>query len=61
MYEGRAKPDGGDWGESVFTGDSRHIVFDGLTPGAMYTIQVRGLGGSTGTSEWSDPAMHRSL
>jgi hypothetical protein len=35
MYEGRAKPDGGAWGTSVFTGDSRHILFDGLTPGVM--------------------------
>jgi hypothetical protein len=61
MYEGRAKPDGGAWGTSVFTGDSRHILFDGLTPGAMYTIQIRGLGGSTGTSDWSDPVQHRSL
>lgn len=61
MYEGRAKPDGGAWGMSVFTGDSRHILFDGLTPGAMYTIQIRALGGSTGTSDWSDPVQHRSL
>jgi hypothetical protein len=61
MYEGRAKPDGGTWGTSVFTGDSRHILFDGLTPGAMYTIQIRALGGSTGTSDWSDPVQHRSL
>jgi hypothetical protein len=62
MYEGRAKVDGSpDWGESIFNGDSRHILFEGLTPGAMYSIQIRALGGSTGTSEWSDPAMHRSL
>ena len=45
MYEGRAKPDGGDWMPSVFTGDSQHVTFDGLTPGTNYTIQVRALGG----------------
>src|SRR5437870_4922922 len=33
MYEGRIKVDGGDWMPSVFTGDSQHISFDGLTPG----------------------------
>jgi len=61
MYEGRAKPDGGDWGESVYTGDSRHIRLSGLTPGVLYTIQIRALGGSTGQSDWSDPVQHRSL
>jgi hypothetical protein len=62
MYEGRAKADGAtEWMESVFTGDSRHVLFEGLTPGVLYTIQVRALGGSTGTSDWSDPAQHRSL
>lgn len=61
MYEGRAKPDGGDWGESVLGGDSRHLLFQDLTPGAMYTIEIRALGGSTGTSDWSDPVQHRSL
>jgi hypothetical protein len=55
MYEGRIKLDG-DWMPSVFTGDSQHITFDGLTPGQTYTIQVRALGGSTGQSDWSDPS-----
>ena len=62
MYEGRAKADGSpDWMESVFEGDSQHIRFEGLTPGVLYTVQIRGLGGSTGTSDWSDPIQHRSL
>jgi hypothetical protein len=58
MYEGRAKEDGGDWLPSVFTGDSQHITFNGLTPGKTYTIQVRALGGATGQSDWSDPSSH---
>jgi hypothetical protein len=58
MYEGRAKVEGGDWSPSVFTGDSQHIIFDGLTPGKTYTIQVRALGGLTGQSDWSDPSSH---
>jgi hypothetical protein len=62
LYEGRASSDGGTtWLPSVFTGDSRHIIFEGLTPGDMYTFQVRALGGSTGQSDWSDPVSHRSM
>src|SRR5207302_144353 len=52
MYEGRIKLDA-DWLLSVFTGDSQHIIFEGLTPGKNYTAQVRALGGSTGQSDWS--------
>jgi len=62
MYEGRASADGGaTWQPGVFTGDSQHIAFSGLTPGVEYTIQVRALGGSTGQSDWSDTSKHRSL
>jgi hypothetical protein len=60
MYEGRAKLDA-DWFPSVFTGDSQHIIFDGLTPGKVYTAQVRALGGSTGQSDWSDPSSHMAM
>jgi hypothetical protein len=61
LYEGRIKASDGDWMPSIFTGDSQHIIFDGLTPGKTYTIQVRALGGSTGQSDWSDPSSHMSL
>ena len=62
MFEGRASADNGaTWLPSVFTGDSRHVLFTGLTPGAEYTIQIRALGGSTGQSDWSDPVKHRSM
>ena len=54
MYEG-------DWLPSVFTGDSQHIIFEGLTPGKNYTAQVRALGGSTGQSDWSDPSSHMAI
>src|SRR5437763_3729500 len=37
MYEGRIKTGAGDWLPSVFTGDSQHITFNGLTPGTVYT------------------------
>jgi hypothetical protein len=61
MYEGRFKPGAGDWQPSVFTGDSQHITFNGLTPGTVYTIEVRALGGSTGQSDWSDPSSHMAI
>ena len=61
MYEGRIKADGGDWMPGVFTSDSQHIIFNGLTPGMMYTAEVRSLGGATGQSDWSDPSSHRAM
>jgi hypothetical protein len=61
LYEGRIKGPTGDWLPSVFTGDSQHIIFDGLTPGLNYTAQVRALGGSTGQSDWSDPSSHMCM
>ena len=58
LYEGRIKGPTGDWLASVFTEDSQHIELNGLTPGQVYTIQVRALGGLTGQSDWSDPSTH---
>ena len=60
-YEARIKGPTGDWITSVFTGNSKHITFDGLTPGTIYTVQVRALGGSTGQSDWSDPSSHMTM
>ena len=61
MYEGRARQDGGEWLPSVYTGDSQHIVFNGLLRGKEYTVQVRALGGTTGQSDWSDPSTHMAM
>jgi hypothetical protein len=61
MYEGRIKLSDGDWLPSVFTGDSQHIIFGGLTRGKDYTAEVRALGGSTGQSDWSDPSSHMAM
>ena len=61
MYEGRIKLSDGEWLPSIFTGDSQHIIFDGLTRGKDYTAQVRALGGSTGQSDWSDPSSHMAM
>lgn len=62
LYEGRVSIDGGTtWLASVFTGDSRHLIFSGLTGGKTYTMQVRAMGGSTGQSDWSDPVSHMAM
>jgi hypothetical protein len=62
MYEGRATPEGGAPLPSVFTGDSQHIYFDNLTPGVVYKIEVRCLGGADpGYTDWSDPTTHRAM
>jgi hypothetical protein len=61
LYEGRIKGPTGDWLPTVLTGDSQHIEFNGLTPGLVYTAQVRALGGSTGQSDWSDPSTHMCM
>ena len=62
MYEGRIKlADGAGDSTSVYTGDSQHIIFNGLTRGKDYTVQVRALGGSTGQSDWSDPSSHMAM
>jgi hypothetical protein len=62
MYEGRIKGPTGDWASpGVFTGDSQHIIFNGLTAGVVYTVEVRSLGGATGQSDWSDPTSHMSM
>lgn len=60
LYEGRFKADGA-WLPSVFTGDWQHIIFSGLTLGAVYTIEVRALGGMIGQSDWSDPVSHIAM
>jgi hypothetical protein len=40
---------------------ARRVVVGNLTPGTVYTVQCRALGGSTGYSDWSDPVSHMAL
>lgn len=61
MYQARAKGPAGDWDDGFFSGDSRKISITGLTPGTIYSVEVRALGGSTGHSDWSDPSQHMSM
>ena len=49
------------WQRAGFFSNSRAIPLTSLTPGVLYTVQVRATGGSTGYSGWSDPSSHMSL
>jgi hypothetical protein len=61
LYEGRAMAEGSTtWLPSAFTSDSRHIIFNNLTPGTLYSIEICAHGGLTGASEWSDAVSHRA-
>jgi hypothetical protein len=46
----------GPWSEAGIYTQARRIVLLGLTPGTVYFVRVRAIGGSTGYSEWSVPA-----
>jgi hypothetical protein len=40
---------------------ARRIVLQNLTPGTTYTVSARGVGGSTGYGDWSDPVSHMAM
>ena len=46
------------WQNAGLFTNSRAITLAGLTPGTTYSVQVRAVGGSTGTTDWSDPVSH---
>jgi hypothetical protein len=60
-YELRYSSVAGDWSPPFIFGKAREMIVTNLTPGVLYTFQVRALGGSTGHSDWSDAVSHRSL
>ena len=60
-YEVRLSYSGGAWQAAGIFTQARKIVLTNLTPGMTYTIQARAIGGSTGSSDWSDPVSHMSL
>ena len=57
-YEARVRVGDQPWKNAgVFT-KARGILLSDLIPGSMYDVQVRGVGGTTGYSDWSDPVSH---
>ncbi len=55
LYQARLKTGDGEYQDAGHFRQARLMVLEHLTPGTLYTIQVRALGGSTGQSEWSLP------
>lgn len=53
MYQVRWKVGGGDWQDAGAYTKARTMVLNNLTPGTVYVLQVRALGGSTGHGDWS--------
>lgn len=60
-YEIRHYTTPGVWQSGGISTQARHIIVEGLTPGTTYTLSVRGIGGSTGHSDWSDPVSHMCM
>jgi hypothetical protein len=60
-YEVRIRYGANGWeGVGVFT-DSRRIIIPGLTPGTVYDVQTRAVGGLTGYSDWSNPISRMAM
>jgi hypothetical protein len=54
-FLGRIKAvNGSEFGPSISFASSRDILFDGLTSGMKYIIQLCGIGGTTGQSDWAE-------
>ena len=43
----------GAWQDVGIFPQARRIVLESLTPGTIYNVRLRALGGSTGYSDWS--------
>ena len=42
----------GAWQDAGIFSKARRIVLERLTPGTIYNVRLRALGGSTGYSDW---------
>ena len=53
-------PDGKEL-KTVVSSQGRNVLIPSLTPGVVYTLLGRAVGGSTGFSDWSDPVSHMCM
>lgn len=60
-YEVQYRIGTGAWQAAGAFSQAREIVLENLTPGTLYEIRVRAVGGSTGWSDWSDPVSHMCI
>jgi hypothetical protein len=60
-YQARTKNGDDTWHPAAdFSPAARRVVKD-LTPGTVYTFQVRAVGGSASSSDWSNPGSHMAI
>lgn len=60
MYEVWLHTGDGNWKSWQLFRNTRRMILENLTPGTMYWIRLRALGGSTGAGDWSDAVSHMS-
>ena len=60
-YQAQIRIGDGPWQDAGIFSQARRIELTNLTPGTVYGIRVRAIGGSTGYSDWSMPTSHMSL
>ena len=60
-YQVQVRSGQGGWQEAGIFPQARRMEVANLTPGTLYEIRVRALGGSTGYSEWSAVTSRMSL
>jgi len=61
-YLGRIKKaTDGEFGPTLSFQSSRKILFQGLTAGITYVMELCAIGGSTGKSDWSDPVSKMAM
>jgi hypothetical protein len=52
---------GGGWTSAGISTQARKITLHGLTPGQVYSVPSRAIGGSTGYSDWNGPVSHMAI
>jgi len=57
-YEVQTSTGTNQWQHAGTFTSTRNLVVGNLTPGTVYNIRARAVGGSTGYSGWSDPVSH---
>ena len=60
-YQVQIQVGDGPWLEAGIFSQARRMLLANLTPGMLYNIRLRAIGGSTGYSGWSNVASARSL
>jgi len=55
MHKPASADSGVTWIYCTTSPQARQIDVPGLTPGTVYTLRLRAVGGATGFSGWSDP------